>query len=166
MAGSRGSRPALTPHKERPIVGMDLQAAPTARRQQNGAMAADIAAPIEQRLAVMATDIRRLIPAAEVRLFGSRARGGARPDSDVDLLITAPDAWLAQRDRFSLLGELWGAVAQPDLSVDLVLHSSSEASSRVASGLAIEQHAMAEGLVHHRASLLGAAAGFTAGVQH
>ena len=62
--------------------------------------------------------IRRLIPTAEVRLFGSRARGEAGPDSDVDLLITAPDAWLASRDRFALLADLWGAVAQPDLSVD------------------------------------------------
>jgi hypothetical protein len=72
-------------------------------------------APIEQRLADMAAEIRQLIPAAEVRLFGSRARGEARPNSDVDLLITATDAWLASRDRFALLGDLWGAVAQPDL---------------------------------------------------
>ena len=50
------------------------------------------AAPIEQRLSGMAAAIRRLIPAAEVRLFGSRARGEAGSDSDVDLLITAPDA--------------------------------------------------------------------------
>ena len=68
------------------------------------------APPIEQRLLGMAAAIRRLIPAAEVRLFGSRARGEAGPDSDVDLLITAPDAWLANRDRFALLADLWGAV--------------------------------------------------------
>ena len=43
----------------------------------------------------MATSIRQLIPGAEVRLFGSRARGDARPDSDIDLLITAP-RWLAR----------------------------------------------------------------------
>jgi predicted nucleotidyltransferase len=46
----------------------------------------------------LAAAIRQLIPAAAVRLFGSRARGEAGPDSDVDLLITAPDAWLASRD--------------------------------------------------------------------
>jgi predicted nucleotidyltransferase len=87
-------------------------------------------APIEDRLTGMAAAIRQLIPAAEVRLFGSRARGEAGPDSDVDLLITAPDAWLANRDRFALLADLRGAVAQPDLSVDLLLHSSSEAARR------------------------------------
>jgi len=86
--------------------------------------------PLNKRLAGMAAEIRQVIPAAEVRLFGSWARGDARPESDVDLLITAPDEWLGQRDRFALLGELWGAVAQPDLSVDLVLHSRSEAARR------------------------------------
>jgi hypothetical protein len=28
-------------------------------------------------------------------------------------LITAPDAWLASRDRFALLADLWGAVGHP-----------------------------------------------------
>jgi len=88
------------------------------------------AAPIEQRLWGMAVAIRRLIPAAQIRLFRSWARGAARHDSDIDRLITAPDAWLASRDRFVLLADLWGAVAQSDLLVDLVLHSSSEAARR------------------------------------
>ena len=39
-------------------------------------------------------------------------------------------------------------------------------SRRAASGLAIEQHAVAEGLMHDRAGLLSANAGFTAGVEH
>lgn len=47
----------------------------------------------------MAAAIRRLIPTAEVRIFGSRAMGDARPNSDIDLLITAPDSWLASRDH-------------------------------------------------------------------
>ena len=128
-------------------VVMAMRAAPTACRQQNGAMATGTAAPIEQRLALMAADIRRLIPAAEVRLFGSRARGQARHDSDVDLLVTAPDAWLAQRDRFALLGELWGAVAQPDLSVDLLLHSSSEARRRAQEPGTVVHEALSHGVL-------------------
>ena len=112
------------------------------------------APPIEQRLLAMAAAIRRLIPDPVVRLYscgeafgyGSRARGEAGPDSDVDLLITAPDAWLASRDRFALLADLWGAVAQPDLSVDLVLHSSSEASRRALQPGSLVQTAMREGV--------------------
>jgi hypothetical protein len=72
--------------------------------RQNRAMTPTTASkPIESRLAGMVAGIRQLIPAADVRLFGSRARGDDRADSDVDLLITVPDAWLAQRDRFALL---------------------------------------------------------------
>jgi len=110
-------------------------------------MVTSAAPPIDQRLAVMAARIRQLIPAAEVRLFGSRALGQARPDSDVDLLITAPDAWLAQRDRFTLLADLWGAVAQPDLSVDLVLHSCSEAKRRAQEPGSVVQEALSHGVL-------------------
>ncbi|MFM9073687.1 MAG: nucleotidyltransferase domain-containing protein, partial [Cyanobium sp.] len=97
----------------------------------------------------MATSIRQLIPEAEVRLFGSRARGDARPDSDIDLLITAPDGWLAERDRFSLLNQLWGAVAQPDVSVDLLLHSRSEAARRANQPGSVVHQAFTEGVLLH-----------------
>lgn len=102
---------------------------------------------MQQRLAAMAAAIHQLIPAAEVRLFGSRAQGRDRPDSDVDLLITAPDAWLAQRDRFSLLADLWGAVAQADLSVDLVLHSRSEAARRALEPGSLVHEALRDGVL-------------------
>ena len=140
---------------------MTLQRKPNARQRhywrvgkpsrlhQNAPMVIATTAPIEERLAGMAAEIRQLVPAAEVRLLGSRARGEARPDSDVDLLITAPDAWLATRDRFALLGDLWGAVAQPDLSVDLVLHSTSEAARRAQEQGSLVQQAIHEGVLLH-----------------
>jgi predicted nucleotidyltransferase len=124
--------------------------------RQNGPMTAITASqPIEPRLAGMVAGIRQLIPAAELRLYscgeacgyGSRARGDGRADSDGDLLITVPDAWLAQRDRFALLADLWGAVAQPDLSVDLVLHSSSEAARRAKERGSLVYEAMRKGVL-------------------
>lgn len=112
-------------------------------------MATSAAPPIDQRLAGMAARIRQLIPSAEVRLLGSRARDQARPNSDFDLLITAPDAWLAQRDRFTLLGDLLGTVAQPDLSVELVLHSCSEANRRAQEPGSLVQEAFSHGVLLH-----------------
>lgn len=50
----------------------------------------------------MGAAISAEIPGAEVRLFGLRARGDARPDSDINLLITAPDAWLASCERWAV----------------------------------------------------------------
>ncbi len=74
--------------------------------------------------------IHGVIPGAQVRLFGSRARGSAEPDSDIDLLITAPDAWLEQRNRFDVLNHLWGQLAQADVSLDLLLYSQRECDER------------------------------------
>ena len=93
-------------------------------------MTATSAPSIEQRLAVMAAVIHRAIPGSEVRLFGSRARGQAGPDSDIDLLITAPDSWLAQHHRFEVLNALWDQLTQADVSLDLLLYSQSECVAR------------------------------------
>ncbi|MFI0402764.1 MAG: nucleotidyltransferase family protein [Cyanobium sp.] len=41
----------------------------------------------EPLLRTIAAEIRAAIPGAEVRVFGSRARGTERPDSDLDLLV-------------------------------------------------------------------------------
>jgi predicted nucleotidyltransferase len=84
----------------------------------------------ENQLQQMAAEIREEIPCAEVRLFGSRARGVARPDSDVDLLITASDSWLLQHNRFDTLGKLWRRLAHHRIPVDLLLYSQSHVAER------------------------------------
>ena len=80
----------------------------------------------EALLQQMAAEIHQEIPEAEVRLFGSYARGDARPSSDVDLLITVSDQWLAQHDRWSVLDRLRWRLSQPTCSVDLLLYSQSQ----------------------------------------
>ena len=97
------------------------------------ATSAAISGPVvigEVELRTMAALICGEIPGAEVRLFGSRARGDARPDSDVDLLITAPDAWMADHDRWAVLDRLRWQLSCPDLPVDLLLFSQSQAKQR------------------------------------
>ena len=74
----------------------------------------------------MAAQIREEIPGAEVRLFGSHARGQARSDSDIDLLITVPDDWLSQHNRFEVLNRLRWRLSQPLRPVDLLLFSRSQ----------------------------------------
>lgn len=65
----------------------------------------------ETLLRQMAAEIREEIPEAEVRLFGSHARGDARPSSDVDLMIIVKDEWYAQHNWFETLGLLWRKLA-------------------------------------------------------
>jgi predicted nucleotidyltransferase len=67
------------------------------------AMIPPLTLPTDARLQEMAAVIHGVIPGSEVRLFGSRARGTAGPESDIDLLITAPDSWLEERNRFEVL---------------------------------------------------------------
>jgi predicted nucleotidyltransferase len=45
----------------------------------------------EPLLRTIAAEIQVTIPGAEVRLFGSRARGTERPDSDLDLLFSTSE---------------------------------------------------------------------------
>ena len=63
------------------------------------ALSTDPSIPIDPRISAIASGISAAIPEAQVRLFGSRAKGTSRPDSDVDLLITVPDQWLVSRPR-------------------------------------------------------------------
>ncbi|MCT0198628.1 nucleotidyltransferase domain-containing protein [Synechococcus sp. CS-1325] len=80
----------------------------------------------EPLLGTIAAEIQAAIPGAEVRLFGSRARGTARPDSDIDLLVTVPDAWLAQRSRFEETGALAHKLAHHRIPIDLLVYSQEE----------------------------------------
>jgi len=100
------------------------------RDRQNGGMTKVDAVTIKERLPAMAAVIHRVIPGSEVRLFGSRARGPVGPDSDIDLLITAPDSWLEKHHRFEVLNALWDQLSQADMSLDLLLYSQSECEAR------------------------------------
>jgi len=97
---------------------------------QTGSMEATTAPSIETRLPLLAAAIGAHIPGAQVRLFGSRARGNASPDSDIDLLITVPDIWLASHDRWLTLSELRRRLAMVDVSLDLLLFSEAEVAER------------------------------------
>lgn len=55
---------------------------------------------------IIAVELKKIAPEAEVTLFGSEARGEARTDSDIDLLILLPDykedkQYIARRSHIS-----------------------------------------------------------------
>jgi predicted nucleotidyltransferase len=110
------------------------------------APSAPAAIPIDPRIQAIASGIASAIPAAQVRLFGSRAKGTSRADSDVDLLITVPDPWLAGRDRVRVLGELWRQYSSHGLPLDLLLYSESEVSEGQQYRSAVTTQAYQEGI--------------------
>jgi predicted nucleotidyltransferase len=94
----------------------------------------------------MAARIREEIPGAEVRLFGSHAQGQARPDSDIDLLITVTDDWLSQHNRFEVLDRLRWRLSQPLRPVDLLLFSRSQVEQRQGLHSSVVHQAYTHGL--------------------
>ena len=55
--------------------------------------------------------------------------------------------WACWLNRTVQLADLWGAMAQPDRLVELVLHSSSEAARRAEQPGSLVQEAIGEGVL-------------------
>jgi uncharacterized protein len=70
--------------------------------------------------------VREASPEA-IMLFGSRARGDARPDSDVDLLVVVREPFGPGRSRIQEAARLYRALAEMPVSKDLLLYSRGEA---------------------------------------
>ena len=62
----------------------------------------------------------------QVILFGSRARGDAAADSDVDFVVVEATPFGKSRDRRTETTRLWRALAGFDVSKDILLFSRDE----------------------------------------
>ncbi|PXW81502.1 nucleotidyltransferase-like protein [Nitrosomonas sp. Nm84] len=71
------------------------------------------------------TIVREVSPGAII-LFGSRARGDARADSDVDLLIVETEPFSPQRSRRKEAARLYMVLRGLAISKDILLYSRDE----------------------------------------
>jgi predicted nucleotidyltransferase len=71
-------------------------------------------------------DIVKEVQPEAVYLFGSRARGDAREDSDYDLLVIEHEPFGKERSRYRELAKLWHLVLKHRLPVDVILYSEKE----------------------------------------
>ena len=80
-------------------------------------------------------------------LFGSRARGDGRPDSDFDLLVVMPQATLTPQERQQALRSLRAALRPLPLSVgvDLVVVGEEDAQRLAGSRWHVVARALREG---------------------
>ena len=104
---------------------------------------------MDPRILEIADEIQQWIPGAEIRLFGSRARGTHRSDSDIDLLVTAPDSWCQKTNRFTQTGLLWRALAKHRLPIDLLIYSESEVKERIGLASSVTRQAYESGVALH-----------------
>lgn len=62
----------------------------------------------------------------QVYLFGSRARGEAREDSDVDLLVVEREPFGEGRSKFEETNRIYRALSSFRIPLDVVLYSTDE----------------------------------------
>lgn len=74
----------------------------------------------------MAKVIVEMADPEQVILFGSRARGDAEADSDVDLIVVESMPFGADRDRGAEEARLWRALAQFHVPKDILVFSRAE----------------------------------------
>jgi predicted nucleotidyltransferase len=69
--------------------------------------------------------VRRIVDAAhpeKIVLFGSHARGAARPDSDLDVLVIAD----SREPRYRRSAPLYGALSDVLVPMDIIVYTRSE----------------------------------------
>jgi predicted nucleotidyltransferase len=80
----------------------------------------------DEVLADMVQTIVREVDPERIYLFGSRARGEARQDSDVDLLIIVHEPFGPEHSRFQEINRVYRAISSFRIPNDVLLYSSDE----------------------------------------
>ncbi len=74
----------------------------------------------------MAAVVAREVDPEAIILFGSHATGGARPDSDVDLLVVEAAPFGPNKDRRQEMVRLWRALDRFPVGKDILVYSREE----------------------------------------
>jgi predicted nucleotidyltransferase len=80
----------------------------------------------EEVLSDMVQAIVREVDPERIYLFGSRARGEARQDSDVDLLIVVSEPFGPEHSRFQEINRVYRALSSFRVPNDVLLYSNDE----------------------------------------
>ena len=80
----------------------------------------------ETVLAEMVQAIVREVDPEQIYLFGSHARGEARADSDVDLLVVEREPFGPRHSRFQQINRLYPALSSFRIPKDILLYSRDE----------------------------------------
>lgn len=96
--------------------------------------------------------VRAIVEAAKperIILFGSLARGDAKPDSDVDLLVIESEPFGPSRSRFQEIARLERAMGTIPIATDILVYTTEEVAQLQSSASHIVAHALREGKVLH-----------------
>jgi hypothetical protein len=105
--------------------------------------------PFAVALRLLVDRLVREFQPARVILFGSRARGDAGPDSDIDLLVVMPDM---PEDPWALSAAMRRSVGAIGLGKDFVITDLRRFAERSCLAGTVEEMAAREGVVLHAAA--------------
>ncbi len=83
----------------------------------------------------------------KIILFGSHARGTARPDSDLDFLVVEDGPFSPQHSRESEMTRLWDILFDYNIPMDFLVFSPEEITKWGKAKNHVVAHALREGLV-------------------
>ncbi|MGB9775791.1 MAG: nucleotidyltransferase domain-containing protein [Anaerolineae bacterium] len=99
--------------------------------------------PVEALIAETVRRIVEILHPQRVILFGSRARGEARPDSDIDLLVIARSS----EPRYCRAVPLYGALSDIPIAMDIIVYTPEEVEEWSGVRQAFVTTALREGIV-------------------
>lgn len=107
---------------------------------------------IEKLIEEMTAIIVREVDPKQVILFGSQARGTARPESDLDFLIVQDHPFVPGQTRRKQMGRIWRLLARFPISQDILVYTPDEVEEWKQSKNHVIARALREGrLVYERA---------------
>ncbi|MBC7226875.1 MAG: nucleotidyltransferase domain-containing protein [Thermoflexales bacterium] len=98
---------------------------------------------VEELIAEAARRIVEILHPRKVVLFGSRARGEARPNSDIDLLVIAESS----EPRYRRAIPLYGALSDIPIAMDILVYTPEEVEEWSGVRQAFVTTALREGIV-------------------
>jgi len=101
----------------------------------------------DEILAQMVSTIVRVASPEQIILFGSHARGDAKPESDLDFLVIESGDFDQTRSRRAELVRLWKALAHFMVAKDILLYNREEVEQWRGSVNHVVANALREGKV-------------------
>lgn len=101
----------------------------------------------DELLHEMTDRIVREVHPCKVVLFGSHARGTARPDSDLDFLVVEDGPFNVGRSRRAEMTRLWKLLGEYFIAKDFLVYSPEEVAKWEGVKTHVVHHAMKEGKV-------------------